>query len=67
MAASDGVTALAVPMEREMAPLRDVVSLWRLWRLMRRLRPDICHPGTPKTGLLGGLAAFLAGVLLRKS
>ena len=62
MAASDGVEAIAVPMEREMAPLSDVVSLWRLWRLMRRLRPDICHVGTPKAGLLGGLAALLAGV-----
>ncbi len=62
VAASDGVTAFAVPMEREMAPLSDVVSLWRLWRLMIRLRPDICHVGTPKAGLLGGLAALLAGV-----
>ena len=62
VAASDGVTAFAAPMEREMAPLSDVVSLWRLWRLMRRLRPDICHVGTPKAGLLGGLAAFLGGV-----
>jgi glycosyltransferase involved in cell wall biosynthesis len=62
VAAADGVTAFAIPMEREMAPLRDVVSLWKLWRLMRRLRPDICHVGTPKTGLLGGLAALLAGV-----
>ena len=62
VAASDGVTAFAIPMEREMAPLSDVVSLWRLWRLMRRLRPDICHVGTPKAGLLGGLAALLAGV-----
>jgi len=62
VAVSDGVTAFAIPMEREMAPLRDVVSLWRLWRLMRRLRPDICHVGTPKAGLLGGLAALLAGV-----
>lgn len=65
VAASDGVTAFAVPMEREIAPLRDVVSLWRLWRLMRRLRPDVCHVGTPKAGLLGGLAALLAGVQRR--
>ena len=62
VADADGVTAFAIPMEREISPLRDLVSLWRLWRLMRLLRPDVCHVGTPKAGLLGGLAALLAGV-----
>ena len=62
VATADGVTAFAIPMEREMSPLSDLVSLWRLWLLMKQLRPDICHVGTPKAGLLGGLAAWLAGV-----
>ena len=62
VADADGVTAFAIPMEREISPLRDLVSLWRLWRLMRLLRPDVCHVGTPKAGLLGGLAALLAGL-----
>jgi glycosyltransferase involved in cell wall biosynthesis len=63
-AEADGV-AFEVPMEREIAPLRDVVALWRLYRLMRRYRPAIVDASTPKAGLLGMLAARLAGVPVR--
>jgi glycosyltransferase involved in cell wall biosynthesis len=54
-----------VPIDRGISPWRDLVALGRLWRLVRRLRPDICHVGTPKAGLLGGIAAFLARVPCR--
>ena len=59
---AEGATPWAVPMEREIAPLRDIVSLWRLWRLFCHTRPDLVVAGTPKAGLLGTLAARLAGV-----
>ena len=58
----DGVEARAVPMTRYIAPLADIVSVWRLWWLLRDLDPTICHVGTPKAGLLGGLAAWAARV-----
>ena len=35
----EGVPILEVPMERAIVPLRDLASLWRLWRNMRALRP----------------------------
>ncbi len=41
-----------------MAPLADVVSFVRIWRLLRHIRPDIVEFSTPKAGLLGTLAAF---------
>lgn len=59
------VDAIAIPMAREMSPWRDAVSLFRLWRLFRRLKPDIVNAGTPKAGLLGMMAARLAGVPVR--
>ena len=65
VAAHEGVRRIAVPMEREIAPWRDLHSLWVLWRLLRRLRPDLVNVGTAKAGLLGGLAAWLAGVPCR--
>ncbi|HVN94191.1 MAG TPA: sugar transferase [Terracidiphilus sp.] len=57
-----GIETWPLPMEREISPARDLRSLWRLWRLFRRIRPDIVVAGTPKGGLLGCLAARLAGV-----
>ena len=51
-------------MTRKITPVADLVSLWRLWRVMRRERFTIVHTHTPKAGLLGQLAARLAGVPL---
>ena len=55
----------AIPMNREIAPVQDLRSLWRLYRVMREVRPTITDVGFPKVGLLGGLAAWLLGVPCR--
>ena len=54
-----------IPFTRAITPLHDLRCLGQLVRLMRRLRPDIVHTHTPKAGLLGMLAARLAGVPVR--
>jgi glycosyltransferase involved in cell wall biosynthesis len=59
---AEGASIFDVPMNREISPLADLVSLWRLWRVLRRIRPDVTDSGTSKAGLLGGVAAVLAGV-----
>lgn len=58
----EGVAAVGVPLHREPRPLADAVALVRLWRLLRRLRPDLVVAGTPKAGLLVTLAALAARV-----
>jgi dTDP-4-amino-4,6-dideoxygalactose transaminase/glycosyltransferase involved in cell wall biosynthesis len=65
IARQEGVEAIAVPMLREPAPLRDGATLARLTALLRRIRPQIVHCGTPKACLVGGMAARLAGVPAR--
>jgi glycosyltransferase involved in cell wall biosynthesis len=65
IALHEGVDHLAIPMKRGMAPLSDLVSVVRLWRALRRLRPDITEFSTPKAGLLGNLAAWLCRVPIR--
>ncbi len=65
ISAKEGVEAFEVSMEREIRPLQDLVSLWRLYRLMRAYRPTIVNAGTPKAGLLGMLAAQMARVPVR--
>jgi glycosyltransferase involved in cell wall biosynthesis len=58
-----GVEPVVIPeLGRALHPMRDVVSLGKLVRLFRRLRPDIVHTHTAKAGTLGRLAARLAGV-----
>lgn len=62
VASGEGVEAIGFGMRREIAPLADLVSLVRLWILLRRLRPDIVEFSTPKAGLLGSMAAWLCGI-----
>ena len=51
-----------LPLSRSGAnPLRELYSCWSLWRLMRRLKPDLLHLVTIKPVLYGGLMARLAG------
>jgi glycosyltransferase involved in cell wall biosynthesis len=57
-----GVNVETVPMDREIAPLRDVRSTVALARLFRQHKFDVVHTHTPKAGLVGPLAARLAGV-----
>jgi glycosyltransferase involved in cell wall biosynthesis len=55
----------AVELTRRITPLRDLGAIVRLWRRLRRLRPDIVHAHTPKGGLLGMVGAWLARVPVR--
>lgn len=61
----NGVRYTAIPMRREIAPLHDLLSLWRFCRLMKQVRPMLTDVGTPKAGLLAGVAAWLLGVPCR--
>jgi glycosyltransferase involved in cell wall biosynthesis len=55
----------AVGMERKISPLRDLMTLFELYRLFRRERFDLVVSVVPKAGLLGMVAAALAGVKCR--
>ncbi|MGQ9455005.1 MAG: glycosyltransferase family 4 protein [Armatimonadota bacterium] len=57
-----GVLIHTVKMSRRIAPLEDLRALVRLVRIIRALKPDVVHAHTPKGGLLGTMAAFVARV-----
>jgi glycosyltransferase involved in cell wall biosynthesis len=61
-AAHEGVESAAIPMQREISPFADLVSLLRLWLLILRRKPDLVEFSTPKAGLLGTFAAMLCRV-----
>lgn len=63
LARARGVQPVVIPqLGRELSPLRDTITLWRLWRLMRAARPHVVHTHTAKAGFVGRVAARLAGV-----
>ena len=64
-AAREGVEAIGLPIRREIAPFADLISFLRLWWLLLHLKPDVCEFSTPKAGLLGSMASWLAGVPAR--
>ena len=45
-----------------LSPLRDLGTIWSLWRLYRKERPSLVHNVAMKPILYGGVAARLAGV-----
>ncbi len=61
----EGIPHKCVPMTRKITPIRDLISLWRLIRVMKAFRPDIVHTHTPKAGLLGMMAARICQVPVR--
>lgn len=61
----ESVRTIGIPMERRISLLKDLKSLWQMWKVMRRERPDMVHSLTPKAGLVCMVASFLARVPLR--
>lgn len=58
-AAERGVEPVIIPqMSREISP-KDAVTVWKLFQLFRRERPDIVHTHTAKAGTVGRVAGFL--------
>ncbi len=57
-AVENDVAPVFIPqMSRELSP-KDVVSLWKVYRQIRREKPDIIHTHTAKAGTIGRLAGF---------
>lgn len=62
---AEGVRTAPVAMTRSITPVNDMKALWQLYRLFKKEHPAIVHTHTPKAGLLGMMAARLAGVPVR--
>lgn len=65
VARRENIEMFAIPMTRAITPHKDLIGLFRMWRLFMKLRPDIVHCHTAKASLLGMLAAALAFVPVR--
>ena len=59
---NEGIAVEAITMSRKITPFQDLKSLWQMWSFLRKEKPQIVHTHTPKAGIIGMLAARLAGV-----
>lgn len=60
--AREGVSTYCIEMSRQITPIKDLKSLWKLFRFLRREKPLFVHSHTPKAGTVGMSAAWLARV-----
>ena len=65
IAEREGVRVVSVPMSRSIAPIKDLISLVKMYFLFKKEKPQIVHSITPKAGLLSMTAAYFAGVPVR--
>lgn len=58
----EGIQSVYIPIERTISPIKDLVSVYRLYKTFKKEKPFLVHSMTPKAGLVSMLAAYLAGV-----
>ncbi|MFT5243196.1 MAG: glycosyltransferase involved in cell wall biosynthesis, partial [Psychroserpens sp.] len=58
----EGIRTEVAEMTRTISPIRDIVAVYRIYKILRKEKPHIVHTHTPKAGIIGMLAAKLAGV-----
>jgi len=59
---NENVSVLPIDMSRQITPIKDIVSLVKLYKVLKKEKPFIVHTHTPKAGIIGMLAAYLANV-----
>ncbi|WP_396601137.1 glycosyltransferase family 4 protein [Algibacter sp. R77976] len=52
----------SIEMTRQITPFKDLIAVWKLYKLFKRESPHIVHSHTPKAGTLAMFAAYLAKV-----
>ncbi|MEM7112986.1 MAG: glycosyltransferase family 4 protein [Chloroflexota bacterium] len=62
-----GIRYIPVAMTRRVTPLADLISLWQLYRVLKKEKFSLIHTHTPKANLLAPLAGWLAGIPVRVS
>lgn len=58
----ENVRTFHLEMSRKITPIHDLIAVLKLFWFLRNEKPHIVHTHTPKAGIVGMLAAKLAGV-----
>jgi len=62
---SENCNHFIVPFTRKITIIKDLYATYKLYCILRRENPDIVHTHTPKAGIVGMLASYLARVPIR--
>lgn len=58
-----GIEPIVIPeLGRSLSPVRDVRTLWKVYQLIKEMKPDVVHTHAAKAGFVGRTAAWMAGV-----
>jgi glycosyltransferase involved in cell wall biosynthesis len=60
--AKENVRTFHLELTRKITPVQDLIAVIKLFFFLRKQKPLIVHTHTPKAGIIGMLAAVLAGV-----
>ena len=55
-------TIFPAEISRQISPLKDINSIFKLWNHFRHQKYNIIHAHTPKGGVVGMISSFLAGI-----
>ncbi|GAB5400300.1 MAG: glycosyltransferase family 4 protein [Aureisphaera sp.] len=58
----EGISTFYIELTRKITPFKDLFAVYKLYRFLKRERPEIVHTHTPKAGIVGMLGAYFAGV-----
>lgn len=58
----EGVATFHLEMTRKITPIKDLIAVIKLTFFLLKTKPEIVHSHTPKAGIVGMMAAFLARV-----
>lgn len=59
------IKTISIEMQRKISPLKDLISLFKLYLLFKNEKPLIVHSITPKAGLLTMIAGYFAKTPIR--
>ncbi|MFK5981652.1 MAG: glycosyltransferase family 4 protein [Flavobacteriaceae bacterium] len=59
---NEGVPTFYLPLTRKITPFQDPKAIWNLYKFLKKEKPQIVHTHTPKAGMVGMIAAYLAKV-----
>lgn len=65
VAREEGVKTLPLNLTRTISPFKDIKAVYQLYKIIKKEKPLIVHTHTPKAGIIGMMASWLARVPLR--